>query len=263
MSSALNSLCRDSKHAGEVYRKIKPFIGKKKEVHNMTRTVWDAKRMAVEDLPTLGDVLRAADAELLAKEVVRIVDPKAKGKKRAKARRRVIETIEEMRAIEPAASDPTEEWVLIPLLNCDYLGGRSGGKLELRMSAELIPVNELWMAGAELCGLAGEKGDGSRRGGGDGVDAPGEGPAAAARAGFSAPGDEPPRPLPVLGGHRERHDVLRLDPEEAGTPRAWGLRPRPTTTRMSTSALRRPAPTFWASGCAWTFCGARTSCTTC
>lgn len=174
VSSALNSLCRDSKHAGEVYRKIKPFIGKKKEVHNMTRTVWDAKRMAVEDLPTLGDVLRAADAELLAKEVVRIVDPKAKGKKRAKARRRVIETIEEMRAIEPAASDPTEEWVLIPLLNCDYLGGRSGGKLELRMSAELIPVNELWMAGAELCGLAGEKGDGSRRGGGDGVDAPGE-----------------------------------------------------------------------------------------
>ncbi len=161
VSSALNSLYRDSKHAGEVYRKIKPFIGKKKEVQSVTRTVWDAKRMAVEDLPTLGDVLRAADAELLAKEVVRIVDPKAKGKERAKARRRVIETIEEMHAIEPVASDPADEWVLIPLLNCDYLGGRSGGKLELRMSAELISVNELWMAGAELCGLASEKGDGS------------------------------------------------------------------------------------------------------
>lgn len=129
----------------------------------MGRRVWDAKMMEVEDLPTLSDVLRAADAELLADEVLRCCAPKAPSKKaRAKARGKLIETVHEISAMEPRTSDSADEMVLLPMLSCKYEGGRSGGKFMLAMEAELVSVGELWRAGAELGGRMSEEGDGSR-----------------------------------------------------------------------------------------------------
>ncbi len=129
----------------------------------MGRRVWDAKMMEVEDLPTLSDMLRAADAELLADEVLRCCAPKAPSKRaRAKARGKLIKTIHEMSAMEPQASDSADEMVLLPMLNCKYEGGRSGGKFMLGVEAELVSVGELWRAGAELSGRMSEEGDGSR-----------------------------------------------------------------------------------------------------
>ena len=129
----------------------------------MGRRVWDAKMMEVEDLPTLSDMLRAADAELLADEVLRCCAPKAPSKKaRAKARGKLIETVHEISAMEPRTSDSADEMVLLPMLSCKYEGGRSGGKFMLAVEAELVSVGELWRAGAELGGRMSEEGDGSR-----------------------------------------------------------------------------------------------------
>ena len=128
----------------------------------MGRVIWNSKIMEVEDLPTLADTLRVADANLLADEVLRLCLPhKGAGKKKmAKARKRVLRTIDEMRSVEPTRHGPTDEMVLIPLLTCEYMAGRRGAGFELGMEAELIAVSEMWRAGAELCGLADEKGDG-------------------------------------------------------------------------------------------------------
>ena len=128
----------------------------------MGRVIWNSKIMEVEDLPTLADALRVADANLLADEVLRLCRPhKGTGKKKtAKARKRVLRTIDEMRSVEPTRHEPADEMVLIPLLTCEYMAGRRGVGFELGMEAELIAVSEMWRAGAELCGLADEKGDG-------------------------------------------------------------------------------------------------------
>ena len=128
----------------------------------MGRVIWDAKMIEVEDLPTLSDVLRAADTELLADEVLRLCPlPKSASKKqRAKGRRKVVKAIEEMRGIDPARPEPADEMVLLPLYACEYAGGRFAGKFKLEMQAELVAVNEMWRADAELRGLADEKGDG-------------------------------------------------------------------------------------------------------
>ena len=128
----------------------------------MGRVIWNSKIMEVEDLPTLADALRVADANLLADEVLRLCRPhKGTGKKKtAKARKRVLRTIDEMRSVESTRHEPADEMVLIPLLTCEYMAGRRGAGFELGMEAELIAVSEMWRAGAELCGLADEKGDG-------------------------------------------------------------------------------------------------------
>lgn len=130
----------------------------------MGRVIWDSEIMEVNDLPTLADVLRVADAGLLANEVMRLCrPPKDVGKKKmAKARKRVLCTIDEMRSVKPTHYDPADEMVLIPLFTCEYMGGRLGGSFELGMEAEWVAVNEMWRAGAEICGLADEKGDGTR-----------------------------------------------------------------------------------------------------
>lgn len=130
----------------------------------MGRRVWDSKMMEVDDLPTLSDMLRAADMELLAEEVFRCFAPKAPSKKAlAKARAKYIETIHEMRETEPCPADSDGEMVLLPMLNCEYEGGRSGGKFMLRVEAELAAVGELSRAGAELSGRSGMEGEGRER----------------------------------------------------------------------------------------------------
>lgn len=84
--------------------------------------IWDKEAIGWEDLPTVSDLLRAADKKLLAREVVEAYPPALGrlGKKRLKrARAEIRRTLKEMRGIEPVKSGT---WVLLPKHACNVTG---------------------------------------------------------------------------------------------------------------------------------------------
>ena len=81
--------------------------------------VWNIEVSAWEDLPTVSDLMRAADKKLLAREVVGmyVADGRKPSKKRLKrARKSMRRVIKEMRDIAPNKSD---EWILTPKHACN------------------------------------------------------------------------------------------------------------------------------------------------
>lgn len=103
---------------------------------------WRAPRLRFDDLPTYGELLRQADAKLLAKVILAGdlgvgVGELPKGKHAKKERGEIEKTIREMRDIDETRSD---EDVLVAARRAS---GSGSGRPEVRVAAELVVRKDL------------------------------------------------------------------------------------------------------------------------